>query len=536
MPKYIQYYKLQKYVEGQPVQEFKKGEVVKEDWWPTMGSCEQNDQPTWEIVNNEFICEKDNASNLWNQYQKLQKYVGGVPYVPEEFMKGEIVQSGVEFENQEDCEHGYQWILIENDYLCENNEDETYTKYQKMEKLDSNGDPFVPPVYKKGNPIETKSIYKNATNITYDGFLSHTTTTVSKTNDCGETYTIISQTDSVDKINNIAHNTLCVPFKSKGSKIICEYSASWNNIIQKDENIRLASSNLTYNKSDSLHLVLRMGLRLRGNYGYNAILCNETVNTRQDIDTTLYFNDPDDINTNCLVPYVLHLDNNDDLYYKVTKTDNIITVHTLLKTYTYNYTLDGDIVASVFIPTSSALYPECYILTTTSLYKLSMYNSVVEYIKPNTLPNTQLTFNLALRVFQCTHYNKGLSIYKNEEDYVFLPADKDVPDCSSYNSEKVFESYASNGFCGKGNFGKIINLQADTYIDPYSVSAYHNEGVYKTVIFNNGYVFAIKYKKSNTYVPYPQIDCEYGNDNMSNTKKWVDTYYAEEENNGTTPS
>ena len=103
MPKYIQYYKLQKYVEGQPVQEFKKGEVVKEDWWPTMGSCEQNDQPTWEIVNNEFICEKDNASNLWNQYQKLQKYVGGQPYLPEEFMKGEIVQSGVEFENQEVC-------------------------------------------------------------------------------------------------------------------------------------------------------------------------------------------------------------------------------------------------------------------------------------------------------------------------------------------------------------------------------------------------------------------------------------------------
>ena len=536
MPKYIQYYKLQKYVEGQPVQEFMKGEVVKEDWWPTMGSCEQNDQPTWEIVNNEFICEKDNASNLWNQYQKLQKYVGGQPYLPEEFMKGEIVQSGVEFENQEVCEYGYQWILVKNDYFCENNEDETYTKYQKMEKLDSNGDPFVPPVYKKGNPIETKSIYKNATERVYDGFLLHTTTTVSKTNDCGETYTIISQTDIADKIDNIANNTLCVPFKSKGSKIICEYSASWNNIIQKDENIRLASSNLTYNKSDSLHLVLRMGLRLRGNYGYNAILCNETENTRQDIDTTLYFNDPNDINTNCLVPYVLHLDNNDDLYYKVTKTDNKINVHTLLKTYTYNYTLDGDIVASVFIPTSSALYPECYILTKTSLYKLSMYNSVVEYIKPNTLPNTNLTFNLALRVFQCTHYNKGLSIYKNEEDYVFLPADKDVPDCSSYNSEKVFESYASNGFCGKGDFGKIINLQADTYIDPYSVSAYHNEGVYKTVIFNNGYVFAIKYKKSNTYVPYPQIDCEYGNDNMSNTKKWVDTYYAEEGNNGTTPS
>lgn len=105
MATYIQYYKLQKYVEGQPVQEFMKGEVVKEDWWPTMESCEQNDQPTWKILNNEFICENDNSSNLWNQYQKLQKYVGGEPYVPEEFMKGEIV-STKEWDTLKECETG----------------------------------------------------------------------------------------------------------------------------------------------------------------------------------------------------------------------------------------------------------------------------------------------------------------------------------------------------------------------------------------------------------------------------------------------
>ena len=92
MPKYIQYYKLQKYVEGQPVQEFKKGEVVKEDWWPTMESCEHNGQPTWEIVNNEFICEQNETT--YTKYQKLQKYVGGEPYVPEEFDKGEIISEG----------------------------------------------------------------------------------------------------------------------------------------------------------------------------------------------------------------------------------------------------------------------------------------------------------------------------------------------------------------------------------------------------------------------------------------------------------
>lgn len=92
MATYIQYYKLQKYVEGQPVQEFMKGEVVKEDWWPTMGSCEQNDQPTWEIVNNEFICEQNETT--YTKYQKLQKYVGGEPYQPEEFDKGEIISEG----------------------------------------------------------------------------------------------------------------------------------------------------------------------------------------------------------------------------------------------------------------------------------------------------------------------------------------------------------------------------------------------------------------------------------------------------------
>lgn len=531
MAYYIQYEKLQKYYkDGIAVvpAEYKKGAKIGAAEYSSLEKCE-TDNTIWKIVNNEYICDRvSDTTNLWNQYQKLQRYdEDDKPYVPEQFKKGIIVNENIEFEYRTDCEYGYHWILIKNDYLCENNEDETYTKYQKIEKVHTNGDSFVPPVYKKGNAIETKSIYKNETNITYDGFLSYTTTTVKKTNDCGETYAITSQTDSVDKIDNIANNTLCVNFKLKGGKNIYEYSTEENYIIKKDENIRLASSNLTYNKSDSLHLVLRMGLEANGKYGYEAILCNQTENTREYVDAALYFNGPNDINTNCLVPYVLYLTDNKDLYYKVTKTGNIITVHTLLKTYTYNYTLDGDIVASVFIPTSSALYPECYILTKTSLYKLSMYNSVVEYIKPNTLPNTNLTFNLALRVFQCTHYNKGLSIYKNEEDYVFLPADKDVPDCSSYNSEKVFESYASDGFCGKGDLGRIINLQAKTYILPYYITLNNEKCPYKTVIFNNGYVHVYNYNKENPYVPYPKIECQYGNDNMSNTKKWVDTYYAE---------
>ena len=42
--------------------------------------------------------------------------------------------------------------------------------------------------------------------------------------------------------------------------------------------------------------------------------------------------------------------------------------------------------------------------------------------------------------------------------------------------------------------------------------------------------------KNNSYQLYPTIECNYGNDSMSNTKKWVDTYYAEEGNNETTPS
>lgn len=531
MTYYIQYEKLQKYYkDGIAVvpAEYKKGAKIGAAEYSSLEKCE-TDNTIWKIVNNEYICDRvSDTTNLWNQYQKLQRYdENDKPYVPEQFKKGKIVKENIEFEYKTDCEYGYHWILIKNDYLCENNEDETYTKYQKIEKVHTNGDSFVPPVYKKGNPIVTKPIYKNETNITYDGFLSYTTTTVKKTNNCGETYIIISQTDSVDKIDNIANNTLCGNFKSKGSKLIYDYSTAWNYIIEKDENIRLASSNLTYNKSDSLHLVLRMGLEPNGKYGYEASLCNETENTVDFIDANLFFNGPNDINTNCLVPYVLYLTDNKDLYYKVTKTDNIINVHTLLKTYNYNYTLDGDIVASVFIPTSSALYPECYILTKTSLYKLSMYNSVVEYIKPNTLPNTELTFNLALRVFQCTHYNKGLSIYKNEEDYVFLPADKDVPDCSSYNSEKVFESYASDGFCGKGDLGRIINLQAKTYILPYYITLNNEKCPYKTVIFNNGYVHVYNYNKENPYQPYPTINCIYGNDSMSNTKKWVDTYYAE---------
>ena len=267
MAYYTQYEKLQKYYkDGIAVvpAEYKKGTNLGVAEYSSLEECETH-STIWKIVNNEYICDRvSDTTNLWNQYQKLQRYEeDGKPYVPEQFKKGKIVKENIEFEYITDCEYGYHWILIKNDYLCENNEDETYTKYQKIEKVHPNGDSFVPPVYKKGNPIVTKPIYKNETNITYDGFLSHTITTVNKTNDRGETYTIISQTDSVDKIDNIANNTLCGNFKSKGSKLIYDYSTAWNDIIEKDENIRLASSNLTYNKSDSLHLVLRMGLKLK---------------------------------------------------------------------------------------------------------------------------------------------------------------------------------------------------------------------------------------------------------------------------------
>lgn len=105
MPEYRRYYKLQRYnKDGTPYEPpmYKKGPSIEQHWWPSLESCELNHQIVWEVLNNEFICEKT-ENNSYISYQKLQAFIDGVPYQPEEFKKGDRV-GDVEYNSLENCE------------------------------------------------------------------------------------------------------------------------------------------------------------------------------------------------------------------------------------------------------------------------------------------------------------------------------------------------------------------------------------------------------------------------------------------------
>ena len=122
MPEYRRYYKLQRYnKDGTPYEPpmYKKGYVIEQRWWPSLESCESNDQAVWEIVNNEFICEKT-ENDTYLRYYKLQKCINGIPYQPEEIKKGDRCDD-VEYPYINECEipGDYYWKPIEGNYICE---------------------------------------------------------------------------------------------------------------------------------------------------------------------------------------------------------------------------------------------------------------------------------------------------------------------------------------------------------------------------------------------------------------------------------
>ena len=77
MAYYTQYEKLQKYYkDGIAVvpAEYKKGANLGVAEYSSLEECE-TDSTIWKIVNNEYICDRvSDTTNLWNQYQKLQRY------------------------------------------------------------------------------------------------------------------------------------------------------------------------------------------------------------------------------------------------------------------------------------------------------------------------------------------------------------------------------------------------------------------------------------------------------------------------------
>lgn len=105
MTEYRRYYKLQRYnKDGTPYEPpmYKKGYSIEQHWWPSLESCEVNQQAEWVLLNDEYICEKT-ENDTYISYQKLQKVIDGVPYQPEEFKKGDRV-GDVEYNSLESCE------------------------------------------------------------------------------------------------------------------------------------------------------------------------------------------------------------------------------------------------------------------------------------------------------------------------------------------------------------------------------------------------------------------------------------------------
>lgn len=93
------------------------------------------------------------AKKGYIRYQKLQKYYLGVPVDPPEFQKGNLVSSDV-FINLDECENVYKWVVVPNEYFCIREENNTYTRYKKLQAYDKGtNQPVDPPLFIAGELI-----------------------------------------------------------------------------------------------------------------------------------------------------------------------------------------------------------------------------------------------------------------------------------------------------------------------------------------------------------------------------------------------
>lgn len=94
---YKRYKKLQKYINNQPAKptEYKKGELLSESWFSSKAQCEDpngkyTEEEKWVLVDG-YICEYNSAKGWYERYEKLQKFINGIPVRPYEYKKGELV-------------------------------------------------------------------------------------------------------------------------------------------------------------------------------------------------------------------------------------------------------------------------------------------------------------------------------------------------------------------------------------------------------------------------------------------------------------
>lgn len=124
---YYKRYRLEQlYVNGEPQNVYRETtQLFDEGWYDSIEECQGWGDGdivivVWEVVDG-YICER-NSDGTYRSFYKLQKmYSNGEPYIPEEFKKGEEFDCC--YESLYDCEEDIIWKLEEDMFICV--EDET---------------------------------------------------------------------------------------------------------------------------------------------------------------------------------------------------------------------------------------------------------------------------------------------------------------------------------------------------------------------------------------------------------------------------
>lgn len=154
MAKYIRYQKYQKYYLGQPVDppEYQKGIQVEIGDFDTIELC-QNEY-NWVLVPNEYICTLSSDGTTYDRYEKLQAYdkKTNTPIEPPIYMTGNFVEKNTA-SFIEECENIVVWTIVDNEIICiKNNNDNYYTRYQKLQAYNKYTNQAITPFqYKEGD-------------------------------------------------------------------------------------------------------------------------------------------------------------------------------------------------------------------------------------------------------------------------------------------------------------------------------------------------------------------------------------------------
>lgn len=165
---YIQYYKQEKYVNGSPTGEYRRGDATG-NTYDTYEEC-MGDTPTgieyrWVTIENQWVCD---GTTKYTKEKQQQSTDGGTTWEdvsPVVTRKGSTVIE----RNSEDCgaTKVYRWYPVyPTEYICDE-----YSKCIKMKKQYSFDETLwydvSPAEYKAGDIVEVNSTYCGYHEITY---------------------------------------------------------------------------------------------------------------------------------------------------------------------------------------------------------------------------------------------------------------------------------------------------------------------------------------------------------------------------------